>query len=223
MPWARFEDDFLGNQKLATLSTAAIALDMASIIYSARELRDGQLTVTDIQIIATLIHIRRWQPIAAELVRVNRWSTPDDGDCYAIHDYLDYQPSRHQVLTERAAAADRMRRVRANTGRTSGERSAERSGEVRKKFGDPVPGPGPGPERSTNVPLTSPLPPPQAEGETAPQGATNGSLVGSTVETVPMVRHKRPEPPADTACCPNIAAGSTEHWAYCPNAPVDMP
>src|SRR4051812_33340208 len=196
MPWARFEDDFLGNQKLATLSTAAIALDMASIIYSARELRDGQLTVTDVQIIATLIHIRRWQPVAAEVVRVNRWSSPDEGDCYAIHDYLDYQPSRQQVLTERAAAAGRMRRVRANTGRTFGRTSPERSPEVRKKFADPVPGPGPGPERSTNVPLTSPLPPPQAEGETAPHGAANGGSNGSTVETVPMVRSTRPEPPA---------------------------
>jgi hypothetical protein len=111
MPWARFEDDYLGNQKLTTLSTPAIALDMAGIVYSARELRDGRLTTTDVQLIATLIHLRRWQPVAAELVRVNRW-TECEGGGYAIHDYLDYQPSREQVLGGRASAAERMRRVR---------------------------------------------------------------------------------------------------------------
>jgi len=212
VPWARFEDDYLGNQKLATLTTAAIALDMAAIVYSARELRDGQLTVTDVQAIATLIHIRRWQPVAAELVRVNRWAAPD-GACYAIHDYLEYQPSRQQVLTERAAAAQRMRRVRDKSGRSSPERSPE----LREKFGDPVPGPGPGPERSPNVPGTSPQPPPQAEGA-APPLAPNGSSNGTAFEATPTARVKRQEPPAEPACCPDFARTGSEHWAYCPNS-----
>ena len=212
MPWARFEDDFLGNQKLATLSTAAIALDMAAIIYSARELRDGQLTVTDVQTIATLIHIRRWQPVAAELVRVNRWTTPD-GACYAIHDYLEYQPSRQQVLEERAAAAERMRRVRDKSGKSSPERSPE----LREKFNDPGPGPGPGPERSPNVPGTSPQPPPQAAGEAPPTGAQNGS----TLELPPRPTRK-PEPASQPACCPNFAATGSEHWQFCPNATQEM-
>jgi hypothetical protein len=215
MPWARFEDDYLGNQKLATLTTAAIALDMAAIVYSARELRDGQLTVTDVQAIATLIHIRRWQPVAAELVRVNRWATPD-GACYAIHDYLEYQPSRQQVLTERAAAAQRMRRVRDKSGRSSPERSPE----LRKKFGDPGPGPGPGPgpERSPNVPGTSPQPPPQAAGEAPPTGAQNGS----TLELPPRPPRKA-EPAPPPTCCPNFAATGSEHWQFCPNAAVEVP
>jgi hypothetical protein len=111
MPWARFEDDYLGNRKLTTLSTLAIALDMAGIVYSARELRDGRLTVADVQIIAALIHIRRWSPAAEELVRVNRWQVLESGG-WMIHDYLDYQPSREKVLTERTSAAERKRRQR---------------------------------------------------------------------------------------------------------------
>jgi len=215
MPWARFEDDYLGNKKLTTLSTAAIALDMASIVYSARELRDGQLTVADVQTIAALIHIRRWAPVAAELVTVNRWTST--GDIYSIHDYLEYQPSRQQVLTERAAAAERMRRAR------SGRSSSERSPELREKFNNPVPGPGPvpGPERSPNVPGTSPQPPPQAEGEAPSNGALGESTNGSTLELPARFRTKRsgPEPPAEAACCPDFDRTGAEHWAYCKNAP----
>jgi len=208
MPWARFEDDYLGNQKLTTLSTAAIALDMASIVYSARELRDGQLTVADVQTIAALIHIRRWAPVAAELVTVNRWTST--GDIYSIHDYLEYQPSRQQVLTERAAAAERMRRAR------SGRSSSERSPELREKFNNPVPGPGPvpGPERSPNVPVTPPQPSPQAGREAPPSGAPDLSTNGMK----PRVRSAKAEPPREPACCPDFARTGSEHWAYCPKA-----
>jgi hypothetical protein len=212
VPWARFEDDYLGNTKLATLSTAAIALDMAAIIYSARELRDGVLSEPDVQAVAALIHLKRWPPTAAELVRVNRWAKADGGG-FTIHDYLEYQPSRQQVLEERAAAAQRMRRVRGK----SGGSSPERSPELREKFNDPVPGPGPGPERSyQNVLVTSPQPPPQAAGEAPPSGAQNGA----TVDLAPRVRSTVAEP--EPACCPNFAATGSEHWQYCPNAPAEV-
>jgi len=207
VPWARFEDDYLGNTKLATLSTAAIALDMAAIIYSARELRDGVLRESDVQTIAALIHLKRWPPVATELVQVNRWARADGG--FTIHDYLEYQPSRQQILAERAAAAGRMRRIRSPEVRPNFARSSE---EVRKKFADPGPGPGPGPERSPNVPGTSPQPPPQAAGESAPTGPMSPSANGRTHAT----------PPPEPACCPDFErTGGVEHWAYCENAPVE--
>jgi hypothetical protein len=159
MPWARFEDDYLGNRKLTTLSTAAIALDMAAILFSSRELRDGFLSSSDVVLVTKLIHISRPKRVVLELIYANRWAACDGGG-YAIHDYLDYQPSREQVLAERAAAAERMRRARA-----FGKSSPERSPEVREKFNDPVPGPGPGPERSSkNVLGTPPNPPRKRRG-----------------------------------------------------------
>ena len=205
MPWARFEDDYLGNAKLTTLSTAAIALDMAAIIYSARELRDGLLRASDVDAIATLIHIRRWAPVAAELVAVNRWSVSAGG--YAIHDYLEYQPSRQQVLGDRAAAAYRMRRVREKFARTS----SERSDEVREKFADPGPGPGPGPERSTNVPGDPPTP----LDERSDEVRANGGVLQRRRQRKP-----RAEPEPTPVCCPDFARTHSEHWAYCRNAPA---
>jgi hypothetical protein len=129
MPWARFADDYLGNQKLATLSTSAIALDMAGIIYSARELRDGHLSKADVQAMAALIHLRRWEPAAGELVAVCRWVLETGGWC--IHDYLEYQPARAEVLAERQQTHSN----KVAAGRAGGLAAA-------KQKGSPVPGPG---------------------------------------------------------------------------------
>ena len=107
MPWVRFDDKYLQNEKLRTLPTEAIALDVAAIIHSASKLLDGHLTFRDIQVVAGLIGMRRWRPFGQQLVRVGRWEDEPGG--IAIHDYPQYQPLREKVLAERAAAAERKR------------------------------------------------------------------------------------------------------------------
>jgi hypothetical protein len=194
MPWARFADDFLGNPKLTQLSTWAIALDMAGIIYSARELRDGHLSVADVRSVAALIHLSpgRWVKAATDLVVARRWTVEIGG--WEIHDYLEYQPSRAQVLRDRAAAAERMRKAR----------SPRSSPELPKKFNDPVPGPGPGPERSKERSLSSPLPPSASGGGAPPMAPNDGSSNGSTTTT---------------ACCPQFEmSGGKMHYTKCPNS-----
>ena len=59
---------------------------------------------------------------------------------WAIHDYLDYQPSREKVLGERAAAVERKRQAAAK--RTNGvhEDSGRNPGEFAPYSGSPVPG-----------------------------------------------------------------------------------
>jgi hypothetical protein len=160
MPWARFEDGYLGSRKLTALSTGAIALDMASIVYSARELRDGVLSVADVEVVTSLIHIRKWHHYAVELVEAQRWAPREEGG-FIIHDYLDYQPSREQVLADRAAGAERKRRQRASNGHfVSGRTDTVTPGGLRQEsprsHNAPVPGPGPG--RPSDVP-DSPKPP----------------------------------------------------------------
>jgi len=186
VPWARFADDYLGNPKLARLSTAAIALDMASIIYSARDLRDGYLTDHDVRAIAALLHLRRWEPATDELVVVHRWVVVPGG--WEIHDYLDYQPSRAKVLAERAAAAQRKRRIPAGVPPDS----AGSSPGVRPESGDPVPGPGPVPGNPYGIPsgVLTPNPFPAEGAETGagppsprpgPGRRANGTNPRSTV------------------------------------------
>jgi hypothetical protein len=156
MPWARFADDYLGNSKLTGLSTVAIALDVTSIIYSARDLRDGHLTQSDVQVIATLIHLRRWAPVVGELVHARRWAPTSVG--WDIHDYLEYQPSREAVLRQRDE--DRVRKRRgAQT--TNGHRLPAGSGPDSEN-NPGAPGPGPG---------VNSRPPARLAGRSAPAGA----------------------------------------------------
>lgn len=131
MPWVKFADDYLTNGKVKELDAYARLLDLCSILYSARELRDGEMSVTDVQTVATLAHVRHWKVAADELVRVGRWLRNADGS-YSIHDYLLYQPTREQVLAQRAA--DRQRKRLGATKRwPESARNPDR------------PGPGPGP------------------------------------------------------------------------------
>jgi hypothetical protein len=99
----------LSNGKIAPLGPHARLLDVAGIIYSARELRDGILTEIDVRTVATLVHVSRWKPAVDELCLVGRWLHSTDGN-YVIHDYLRYQPSRLAVLKEREAARVRKRK-----------------------------------------------------------------------------------------------------------------
>jgi hypothetical protein len=96
-----------------------------SIIYSARDLRDGHLTASDVQVIATLIHPKRWQPGG------RAGGHGADGHAWVdIHDYLD--TNRRATGHDGApAAAGRMRRVRAKFARLRTKFS-----RVRKKLGD---------------------------------------------------------------------------------------
>jgi hypothetical protein len=131
MPWVKFADDYLTNGKVKELDAYARLLDLCSILYSARELRDGEMSVTDVQTVATLAHVRHWKTAADQLVRVGRWLRNADGS-YSIHDYLLYQPTREQVLAQRAA--DRQRKRAGVTKRWS---------ESGRNPDSPGPGPGP--------------------------------------------------------------------------------
>lgn len=136
MPWARIDDDYLGNHKLKDLTTEAIALDLAGIIFSAHNVRDGVLRRDDVRATAAAIHLKRWERPAAELVTAGRWTV--EGDGYAIHDYLKYQPAREKVLAERAAAAERKAKQR-HKDVPPGLRpdSAPESGAPRTRYPDP--------------------------------------------------------------------------------------
>lgn len=111
MPWVRFEPDYPTHEKITPLSSLAKLLDVFGIMYSSAHLRDGRLSQTDIATVAALAGITRPLRPLRELVEVNRWDAQADGG-YLIHDILEYQPPREQVLADRAAAAERKRDAR---------------------------------------------------------------------------------------------------------------
>lgn len=129
MAWARLDDGMFDNPKIAALSDAAQLAHVKAIVYCARNLTDGA------------VHLRKAKEWASpkvikELVP-RLWEPTSEG--FLIHDYLQYNPSRDQVLREREAAKQRMRGVRSPDVRPNKQENFERGSHAP----DPVPLPDP--------------------------------------------------------------------------------
>jgi hypothetical protein len=190
---ARLDTHWHANPKVLALGLDGMGLHSWSISYCDAELTDGFIPV------GALPQLPRLKQAISRLVECGRWRVVEGG--YQLHDYLQYNRSRHRVLTERAAAAERMQRareVRANNGRSSGEV---------QPLPVPVPVPVPVPELPAEVLGGYPPGPP---GDCSDEVRANK---GTHVDFTPRVRPK-PEPPVDV-CCGNFAT-TGEHWAKCP-------
>jgi len=109
--WARLDDACTDHLKLRRAGTAGLALWTASIVWCSRHLTDGFIP-------ADMLH-DIWRPVGesfdahaacARLVAAGLWDDVDGG--WQVHDYLDYNPSREEVMRAREQAADRQRRRR---------------------------------------------------------------------------------------------------------------
>jgi len=187
------------NPKVLALGLEGMGLHSWSISYCDAELTDGFIPV------AALPQLPRLKQAVSRLVERGRWERVDGG--YRLHDYLHYNRSRQQVLTERAAAAERMQRSRELRPKFN------RSSREVQPLPVPVPVPVPVPELPTEV-LGGYPPTPFGE-RSAEVRANNGRT-----HRPPRAKRKA-EPPAEPACCPDFARTGSEHWAYCPNAPAE--
>lgn len=160
MPWARIDDEFHDNVKVVEAGTLAVGLYTLCLSWAAEQLTDGKIPAKMIHRLCCDVD----DPIllAERLVEVGLFER--DGNDYLIHDYLEYNPSRVQVLAERDAARERMR-TRRNANGTFGESS----GNVRPNIDEtsdcvrstPVPFPVPTTTTTAarNVDLTESKPP----------------------------------------------------------------
>jgi hypothetical protein len=107
MPWVKLDDRFPSHRKVALLSDRAFRLHVSAICWSAENLTDGRIGDRELPLVA---HIRGIKATAKQLEEAGVWDRTDDG--WMIHDYLDYNPSREQVLLERKKNAERQERWR---------------------------------------------------------------------------------------------------------------
>ncbi|MFI0900600.1 hypothetical protein [Streptomyces sp. NPDC020983] len=107
MTWAKLDDRFPSHRKVALLSDRAFRLHVSAICWSAENLTDGHIGDRELPLIT---RIRGVKTTAQELETAGLWDRGDDG--WVIHDYLDYNPSREQVLLERKKNAERQERFR---------------------------------------------------------------------------------------------------------------
>ena len=109
MTWVKLDDAFYRNPKVMGLSDGAFRTYVNSICFSADNLTDGLITP---QVARTF----RWERKAIELIEAGMWE--EQGVGWYIHDFLDYNPTREQVMAERAKTAERVNRFR-NGGRNA--------------------------------------------------------------------------------------------------------
>ena len=105
--WIRLDDTFWTHPKLERLSDRAYRLYLRSIGYAAQHLTDGVIDQTALR---TLGAARK---TCEELVTSGCWDIVPDGG-YVVHDYLDFNPSREQVMDRRRKEADKKARQRGH-------------------------------------------------------------------------------------------------------------
>jgi len=115
MTWFKIDDSMWSHPKVMLCSDAAIALWARAGSFSCDKLTDGFIHR------AYLPSLRATEKAAAELVTAGLWDVVDDG--WRFHDWADYNETGDEVEAKKAAARERMRRVRANRERTKKERS----------------------------------------------------------------------------------------------------
>jgi len=101
------DDRFPSHRKVALLSDRAFRLHVSAICWCAENLTDGRISDRELPLVA---HIRGIKATARQLQDAGLWDRLEDG--WEIHDYLDYNPSREQVLIERKKNAERQERWR---------------------------------------------------------------------------------------------------------------
>lgn len=100
MVWAKLDDRFHSNKKLAQLGARLLpgaGLHSLAISWSASELTDGFIPTLQVHRLAG----KDTSSLERALVDVGLWEEVANG--YYIHDFLDYNPCREEVLAQREA------------------------------------------------------------------------------------------------------------------------
>jgi hypothetical protein len=105
MSWVKLDDKFTGHTKVLAAGPEAAWLHIEGLCYCAQQETDGVI------LNAALAKLTQYsKPKAAKLadrlVEVGLWER--NGTGYAIHDYLEYNPSKASLEEKRKAARERM-------------------------------------------------------------------------------------------------------------------
>ncbi len=105
MAWVKLDDSFWSNPKVVAVGNEAAGAYVRMLSYCGQHLTDGKVDESVAKFIAKPAILRKLEEFSF-LVH--------QGEAYLIPDYLDFNPSSEQVEGDRAAARERMRKLRAN-------------------------------------------------------------------------------------------------------------
>lgn len=101
MAWAKLDDSVDTHPKVRRAGNEAFGLHCRAIAYSTGQLTDGHIDPEWVRERAG----SRAKRLVDALVGAGLWEA--NGDGWLIHDYLDHNPSRAQVLERRRAESER--------------------------------------------------------------------------------------------------------------------
>lgn len=119
MTWVKLDDAIWSHRKIRAAGLEATGLFACGIAWCNQNLTDGHIPR---HILPMLGDLRRPEQLASKLVEVGLWHETDDG--WEVHDFLDYQPSKEQVESQRASQRDRKRKSRKGSQRDDDETTA---------------------------------------------------------------------------------------------------
>lgn len=120
MTWARLDDAMPDNPKIIGLSDPAFRAFVSAICYCAKHLTDGRVPQG-----AVKVHGKT----KASLVAANLWVVDEDGTII-VHDYLEWNPSRAEVLARRQADSERKAKAKAKKNPSGIRAESERKGKL---------------------------------------------------------------------------------------------
>lgn len=131
MAWVKLDDQMTNHAKIEAIGVVGLGLHVAGLCYANQQLTDGFISDVRVPLLIAMEDVdRRWDDAksldhpaivwAGRLVEAGVWERVDGG--YQIHDYLKYQPSRREVLKERAKRHD----IKAAAGKQGGKQTSSR-------------------------------------------------------------------------------------------------
>lgn len=114
MSWIKLDDQIFTHPKLVDLSKDAKLLYLAGLCYCGAQLTDGLITKGATRVLLATIEANC--EAIASLIDAELWEANDSGG-FLVHDYLEHQSSRDEVLAVKGA--------RAKAGQAGGVKSGE--------------------------------------------------------------------------------------------------
>jgi hypothetical protein len=152
MPWVRIDDDFPQHPKVVQVGPIGMALQIAALCYSNHYLTDGFIPQQVVEHLLIGCSTDVTADTVEKLVQVGMWEVGNKG--YMIHDFLEYQPSKAQILSDREQKQAAGRAGGVASAKAKHQQVFEQNPTDAPAESKPVPNPNPNPNP---VPDPTPL------------------------------------------------------------------
>lgn len=127
MAWIKLDDQFTTNDKVMAAGKDGRELYISALCHCGKNLTDGFIAESTARQLAAIVEVYDWASAVSRLLEVGLWSTTDGG--YLVNDYLEYNPSRDDVESRRAARAERQAKWRDTHRDDNGQFCVDDNGE----------------------------------------------------------------------------------------------